>query len=511
MRLLLGLISKKNRDPSMKLKKIFSSPIKDHNMLLLNGNGYRKLDSMNELINADLNNLSNVCIWYPKRDKDSEKRFFKIFDKENPLYDYMIMYGSIWNSQINLDSNVPFNITNGNYVVITKKGLTFKISRDKIGIKQFYYGENPDFIAFSSRKTPLKLLGFKINKLTPGETLELTNKNIKSIFSNTLKRPKINIIQQDKALRMYKQALINAVKKRVKYQKKVGVVLSGGVDSSMIAKILKDLNKNIICYCVAKSGSNDYVAAKELANEYNIPIKFICLNEKNIERSLPQIISIIEDWSQFQVEEAVPVYFSSQKAAEDDINIIMNGQGPDRLFAGYESYPQILYKAGEKKLNERLWKDLMLGYSEIFERENKITEFFDQELRLPYYDIDVINTAMSISPNLKTKKGDVVGKFIHRVTGESLHVPLFITWRDKEFAFNSSGIHELIRKLAKKNGYIDSLEYRLKTDIEPGMVIKRYIDPHQPSDNMIVNNSVQSYFEDIAINLGLVVPKFENN
>jgi asparagine synthase (glutamine-hydrolysing) len=501
MRLILGLISKKKKDTVSEFKNIFSSSIKDHRMILLNGVKSYNVNTLDELNVKDLKGSSNICIWYQK---DFEKKFFKIFDNESILYDYMVVYGSMWRSNLQSDLKAPKDFSNGNYIIIIKKGSKFKISKDKIGIKQLYYGESPEFIAFSSRKTPLKLLGMDINKLTPGETIELTPKHIKKLSSNALTRPKINIIQPEEALKKYKTSLINAVKKRVNYLKKVGIILSGGIDSSILAKIIKDLNKEIICYCAAKPGSKDYRAAKELTNQYNLPIKLIGLNESNIEKNLPQIISVIEDWNQFQVEEAVPIFFSSQNAAKDGINVVMGGQGPDRLFAGYERYPQILNDGGVEKLNERLWTDLMLGYNEIFERENKIAEFFDQELRLPYYDVDVINTAMSISPRLKTKKDDVVRKYIHRVTGENLHVPLFITWRDKEFACKSSGIHEIIKQIAKKKGYVDEIDYKLKTDVEPDQVISKYIDKHQSSYERIIDNSIQSYFEDIAIDLGMV-------
>jgi asparagine synthase (glutamine-hydrolysing) len=504
MRLILGLINKKKKDTFPEFKKVFPTSIKDHKMLLLNENESNTINGTGDFDLNDLKGWMNVCILYPR---DSHKKFFKIFNKESSLFDYLVVYGNMWKSKTLFNSKLPKDITTGNYIVVTKKGTSFTLSKDKIGIKQLYYGENPEFSVFSSRKTSLKLLNVDINKLAPGETIELNEKHIKKVTGNKLNRPKINIFQTEEALKKYKTALINSVKKRVNYKKSVGIILSGGIDSSIIAKITKDLKKNIICFCAAKSGSEDFIAAKEFSKQCDIPLKMIRLNEKMVEEKLPQIISTIETWNQYQVEEAVPMFFASQKAAENEMDIIMDGQGPDRLFAGYEYYPDILKKWGIKKLNDCLWKDLGLEYNEVFERENKIAESFNQELQLPYYDIEVIKTAMSISPNLKTKKDDVVRKYIHRITGENLGVPVFIAWRDKEYTFQSCGIHEMIKNITKKKGYVDNIEYKLKTDIEPNLFTKKYLNKYLTPEDRINDNSVQSYFEDIAIMLGIAQVK----
>jgi asparagine synthase (glutamine-hydrolysing) len=136
---------------------------------------------------------------------------------------------------------------------------------------------------------------------------------------------------------------------------------------------------------------------------------------------------------------------------------MFTGQAADELFAGYPWYNNVLDEFGYLRLHEKLWEDLTYLYTDTLEREDKLTMAHSIELRAPYLDRDVIQTAMRMSPRLKLEgKGDRLRKRIHRQAAVELGVPPYLAFRVKDPAQSGSGIHSIIEKIAKAHiGTID--------------------------------------------------------
>jgi asparagine synthase (glutamine-hydrolysing) len=155
-------------------------------------------------------------------------------------------------------------------------------------------------------------------------------------------------------------------------------------------------------------------------------------------------------------------------AAEDNIRVMFTGQAADELFAGYPWYNDVLSEFGYLRLHEKLWEDLTFLYTDTLEREDKLTMAHSIELRAPYLDRDVIQTAMRISPRLKLEgKSDNLRKRVHREAAVELGVPPYLAFRVKDPAQSGSGIHDIIQKIARENiNRIDSnlVEENIKRD-----------------------------------------------
>ena len=501
MRYLVGLINKRKKEIIGDLKRICPEGLKNHTRLIFIGDNYYPITNFNEFKLMGLNEHMGIAYCFPNKENNNFPHFQKYEDSIN---DYIVFYGNLWKPENDIFQNKKINHLDGNYVLIAKKGPEIRISKDKVGIKQMYYGENSDLVGFSSRRSPLNTLGIKPIRLLPGETIKLVAEGIRQIEHKTLKKPKISIFDEKIAIEKYKKALNNSVKKRINDVNKVGIIFSGGIDSALIAKIVDKIGKKVICYCSGLPGSTDIIAAEESANNLGLPIIITKLNNKKVKNLIPKIISIIENWDQLQVEAAIPVFSAMERASKDEINIVLNGQGADELFAGYDWYPNLLKQKGKKAVIDHMWEDLLLGYKETFERENKLAEFNDLELRVPYCDLEVIKTAMNISLELKTKVEDDMRKYIHRKTAEELKVPLSIVWREKDAAQHASGVHDIIKNIANKSGYAENNKYELKTTIEKLGSVYRYGNDYRTDIEEYGDNFVQSYFEDVALDLGIV-------
>jgi asparagine synthase (glutamine-hydrolysing) len=188
-----------------------------------------------------------------------------------------------------------------------------------------------------------------------------------------------------------------------------------------------------------------------VAEELGLELKTTLIDETLVEEILPEVIRNVEESGLLQVEVAIPMYMAAKLAAEDDIRVMFTGQAADELFAGYPWYNDVLGEFGFLRLHEKLWEDLNFLYTDTLEREDKLTMAHSIELRAPYLDRDVIQTAMRISPRLKLEgQDDALRKRAHRQAAVELGVPPYLSFRLKDPAQSGSGIHGIIEKIAEK-------------------------------------------------------------
>jgi len=341
------------------------------------------------------------------------------------------------------------------FMFLDRGERTAVLARDPVGVKQLHYVNHYTFVGFSSKRKHFWNLGLKPVRLLPGELIEIKEdkKNdgytTKNHDLNSIKPNKISITDEATAVKRYKEVLFEAVRKRIEGNRKIGVIFSGGVDSVMIAQVVRELGVEITCYTAGISGASDLMYARKAAEALGFTLRVNRLTEEIISEDLKQIIAAVESTNHLQIDAATPVYFATKLASEDGVKVLLNGQGPDELFAGYSWYPHVLLERGGAHLNACLWNDLKNGYKETFEREENIAKYYGIDLRMPYVDPRVIDVAMSISEELKIKNGTV--KYLHRKLAEYLGIPEFIAWRPKEAAQHGSNIHETLRDVIFKS------------------------------------------------------------
>ncbi|UCE06776.1 MAG: asparagine synthase (glutamine-hydrolyzing) [bacterium] len=345
-----------------------------------------------------------------------------------------------------LDGMYVFAVADGNQVIV---------ARDPIGIKQIYYAENGAEKAFASEKKALWALGFDhIHRLEPGHILEIKSDNIKQHPAYKLPKVAVSITNKVEAKAKYQNAILQSVKKRVDGLNHVGLVLSGGVDSALIGVIAHQLGVNLTCYSIGYHDSNDVNMSKRLAQGLGAECKTIELTDSDIEKALPKIIRSIECRGLVQVEAALFLHFAAQMARQDGLKVMLTGQGADELFGGYPWYMDVVKEKGLQALHQYMWNDIDHLHLDTLEREDKMTMAHSIELRVPFLDIEVIKSAMSIDISLKVySKNDMSRKRIHRHVAQKLGVPDYIAWRPKEVAQKGSGVHEALEKLALDAGF----------------------------------------------------------
>ena len=331
--------------------------------------------------------------------------------------------------------------------------------RDRLGIRQIYYGQNDKVIGFASERKGLWQIGIKepTFSLLPGHCVILSDKISSPI---KISEPPINYSNEptfsnlEDAIISYKTALYNSIKKRSQDLSRIGIIFSGGIDSVLIAKITKELVPHVTCYTSGIAGSDDIKFSKLIADELDLDLKINELDVKDIENMLPNILNIIETNNSTQAEVSIPIFGALNLAAKDGLRVVFTGQGADELFGGYPWYFKIVSKYGYSKLKEYMIQDLLLLYKETLEREDKLAMANSIEMREPFLDSDVVKTATSINMNLNIfNNNDIFGKRVHRELAVRVGIPKDIAYREKQAAQHGAGIHGILTKIAEKNGF----------------------------------------------------------
>ena len=193
---------------------------------------------------------------------------------------------------------------------------------------------------------------------------------------------------------MIKNSIERGVAHRLQSDVPVCCLISGGLDSSLILAIAKNLNKNIVAYTVNyNSKSEDLKSARRLCAELEIP-----LTEVNVDVSLTSIsdaLETIEIASKAQVEIATLCLPLAKRISDDGFKVCLSGEASDELFGGYGNFCIQANKVADSEVH-KLRKALLLKMSRgNFVRCNKSFMRYGVECRLPFMDLGLVETCVN--------------------------------------------------------------------------------------------------------------------
>ena len=224
------------------------------------------------------------------------------------------------------------------------------------------------------------------------------------------------------------------------------LLFSGGVDSTTIAKILKDKARKFRCYTAGVENAEDVRWAKEVAEEMKLDWVF-CKIELSRE-ILKEIMDIIGFKDVVSVSVAIPMYFACKQASKD-FKKVVSGLGTEEIFAGYQRHKNLVpdYEAVHKEC----WRGITEVIKKDLKRDSRIAEHFGMRIIFPFMNEKVIEQAMKIPAERKITKETT--KIILREIAEELGVPKKVAWRKKRAAQYGSKAMKMLKKIAKQNGF----------------------------------------------------------
>jgi len=230
-------------------------------------------------------------------------------------------------------------------------------------------------------------------------------------------------------------------------EREVGVMLSGGIDSSIIAYFTHLYFKKTSFFTLASDEkSKDIFYAQILAKKLDKNLEII-LYQKNavlkIRKKIEEILIKNEvKINSMQIALASAFFLVCQKVKEKNIIYLFTGQGPDILLAGYHKYKNI----PKNKINEEIKKDLPLLEVDK-KRDRGVANHFQINLINPYLEKDFVDFTLEIPENFKINliNGEVYEKYLARQVGKYIKLPEEIILRHKKALQYSTKIIRFIK------------------------------------------------------------------
>lgn len=328
------------------------------------------------------------------------------------------------------------------FVLCDKKNGKVLVARDPIGIIPLYSGvdcEKNVWVASEMKCLVEKCAVVEI--FPPGHVhYGSREKLVPKCYYQPQWMSKIPETQVD--LEKLKQYLEDAVLSHLQCDVPMGALLSGGLDSSLIAsiatKIMRKRHGNdyrLKTYSVGLPGGPDFEYGRMVAD-------YIGSDHTEVLFTIDEGINYIRDailhaetYDITTVRCTIPLLLLSRFIKSEGIKMVLSGEGADELFGGYLYFHQAPNAAEFHK--ETVMRVMNLHYSDCL-RANKGTSAWGLELRVPFLDTDFINYVMSIRPEDRMPKNKVNGKiqslekYILRQAFAREYLPAEVLWRQKE-------------------------------------------------------------------------------
>ncbi len=315
------------------------------------------------------------------------------------------------------------------------------LARDMLGRKPLYYSNKDGQLIFASEVKSITGLTSDIMEFPPGSYME--NQSAPNVIKtvDTDNYPIIDDEDREVLEERLAGHLLESMDARISNRKlDLGVWLSGGLDSSVVAALLKEFSENIHTYSVGYEGSPDMVAAKRVAEYLGTAHTEYELDVDELFESIPSAIYHLESFDAPLVRSTLGNMIVSRISAASDM--VFSGEGGDELFAGYNYFLDI---DSPDVIQEELVNAINALHNTALQRVDRTANAFSVNVRLPLLDENLLNYVLRIPPGDKVRKDKNTGKYILRKIA-ARYLPADIAWRDKDKFWEGSGIEDTLEK-----------------------------------------------------------------
>ncbi|XP_047327678.1 asparagine synthetase [glutamine-hydrolyzing] 2-like [Impatiens glandulifera] len=329
------------------------------------------------------------------------------------------------------------------FVLVDTRDKSYIAARDAIGITPLYMGWGLDgSVWFASEMKALsddceRFISFPPGHLYSSKTGELRRwYNPQWYLEQTPSTPYDPLV--------LRAAFEKAVIKRLMTDVPFGVLLSGGLDSSLVASVTSrymaesesasQWGLQLHTFCIGLKSSPDLKAAREVADYLGTAHhEFHFTVQEGID-ALEDVIYHIETYDVTTIRASTPMFLMSRKIKSLGVKMVLSGEGADEIFGGYLYF----HKAPNKdEFHQESCRKIKALHMYDCLRANKSTSAWGVEPRVPFLDKEFINVAMSIDPEFKMIRPDLgrIEKWVLRNAfddDKKPYLPKHILYRQKE-------------------------------------------------------------------------------
>ena len=349
------------------------------------------------------------------------------------------------------------NKLDGDFAFVVIDGDDYIAGRDPMGVKPLYYGlDERGRMYFASEMKPIADQCKTFSTFPPGHYYTPKTGFVKYY------KPEYDDYRKatnELDLKLIRDTLTEATRKRLMSDVPIGVLLSGGLDSSLTSSIasrlLKEKGKTLHSFSIGlDADAPDAKAARKVAEFLGTEHHEVHFTiEQGIE-ILDKLIWHLETYDVTSVRASTPMYFLSKAIADMGIKVVLSGEGADEIFGGYLYFRNA--PSTEDFQEETIERVQKLFTADLL-RADKSTMAHGLEARVPFLDKAFLDVAMLIKAEEKQPKTyDGKEKYILRKafdTPDNPYLPDEVLWRQKEQFSDGVGynwIDQLIEYCASK-------------------------------------------------------------
>ena len=274
----------------------------------------------------------------------------------------------------------------------------------------------------------------------------------------------------------------------------LGLLLSGGLDSSLISAIaarkLKTDGQQIHSFSVGLNpDAPDLIAAREVAEMIGSTHHEITYSLEEGLAEIEQLIWHTESYDITTVRASTPMYLMSKYIQKEGIRVVLSGEGADEIFGGYLYFHNA---PSEEELQKELIRRVKLLSTADCLRADKSTMAFGLEARVPFLDKQFLEVAMCLKPEFKTSANyQGVEKYILRKAFDDKnnpYIPENILWRQKEQFSDGVGYNWIDTLIGYCESMVDEAEFAKAAELFPyntpqtkeGFYYRKIFEKHFP-------------------------------
>ena len=318
----------------------------------------------------------------------------------------------------------------------------YLIARDPIGVIPLYLGwDDKGQFYIASELKALEGVCSRIEPFLPGHYWYSKEKTLKRWYSRDWESYE-NVKDRDSDIGQLRGALEAAVQRQLMSDVPYGVLLSGGLDSSIISAIAKKYAAKRIetdsrsdawwpqlhSFAVGLKGAPDLAAARTVADYIGTIHHEINYSIQEGLDAVRDVIYYIETYDVTTVRASTPMYLLARVIKSMGIKMVLSGEGADEIFGGYLYFhkapdARAFHEETVRKLDKLHLYDCL--------RANKSLAAWGVEGRVPFLDKEFLDVAMRLNPESKRAKEGKMEKWVLRKAFEDM-LPECVAWRQKE-------------------------------------------------------------------------------
>jgi asparagine synthase (glutamine-hydrolysing) len=394
------------------------------------------------------------------------------------------------------------------FVVYDSKTKSFMAARDPLGIIPLYYGFGKDgSVWFSSELKAIADHCAILHQFPPGCFYDSSRPGKNKITPYYSPAWMESVPSTPVDLSRLREALTKSVRSHLMSEVPFGVLLSGGLDSSLIASIASKIMKEqspssakLRSFSIGLEGSPDLEAANKVANFLNSQHHSLTFTLQEGLDALSDVIYHIETYDVTTVRASTPMFLMARMIKAFGIKMVLSGEGADEIFGGYLYF----HKApNREEFHAETVRKLKALHMYDCLRANKAMSAWGVEARVPFLDTKFIEASMNLDPLAKMTVDPIksvkrIEKFILRAAFDPAlnpdkvayeYLPKEILWRQKEQFSDGVGYAwiDSLKSFAESqisDSMMETAEYRFPHNTpltKEGYLYRQFFESHFPS------------------------------